>query len=114
VDRGNISTAAPFIRSALHLSNTQLGLVLSAFAIPYAFFQIFGGWLADHFGPRRLLTVVGVVWALATVFTGAQAGADAAVRDVPAAAGQKLCPGGSNAEISFAALATSGPSSSSR
>ncbi|NKQ52310.1 MFS transporter [Amycolatopsis sp. K13G38] len=70
VDRVNISTAAPFIRSELHLSNTQLGLVLSAFAIPYAFFQIFGGWLADRFGPRKLLTIVGVVWALATVGTG--------------------------------------------
>ncbi|WP_240519544.1 MFS transporter [Amycolatopsis antarctica] len=74
VDRVNISTAAPFIREDLGLSNTQLGLVLSAFAIPYAFFQIFGGVLADKFGPRRLLLVVGVVWALATAFTGFASG----------------------------------------
>ncbi|TNC27702.1 MFS transporter [Amycolatopsis alkalitolerans] len=70
VDRVNISTAAPFIRHDLHLSNTQLGLVLSAFAIPYAFFQIFGGLLADRFGPRKLLFIVGIVWALATACTG--------------------------------------------
>jgi MFS family permease len=70
VDRVNISTAAPFIRHDLHLSNTRLGLVLSAFAIPYAFFQIFGGFLADRFGPRRLLFIVGLIWGLSTIFTG--------------------------------------------
>jgi MFS family permease len=70
VDRVNIATAAPFIRDDLHLSNTQLGLVLSAFAIPYAFFQIFGGYLADRFGPRRLLSIVGLVWGLSTALTG--------------------------------------------
>lgn len=70
VDRVNISTAAPLIRHDLHLSNTQLGLVLSAFAIPYAFFQPVGGFLADRFGPRKLLFGVGLVWALATVATG--------------------------------------------
>jgi MFS family permease len=70
VDRVNISTAAPFIRHDLHLSNTELGLALSAFAIPYAFFQPIGGFLADRFGPRRLLFGVGLVWALSTVATG--------------------------------------------
>jgi sugar phosphate permease len=74
VDRVNIATAAPFIRHDLHLSNTRLGLVLSAFAIPYAFFQIFGGFLADRFGPRKLLFVVGLVWGLSTVFTGFSVG----------------------------------------
>lgn len=70
VDRVNISTAAPDIRHALGLSHTQLGLVLSAFAIPYAFFQVFGGFLADRFGPRKLLFIVGLTWGVATIFTG--------------------------------------------
>jgi sugar phosphate permease len=70
VDRVNISTAAPYLQSELHLSNTQLGMVLSAFAVPYAFFQLFGGWIADRFGPRRVLAVVGLVWGLATIATG--------------------------------------------
>ena len=34
MDRVNISTAAPFIKSDLHLNNTQLGLALAAFSIP--------------------------------------------------------------------------------
>lgn len=74
VDRVNISTAGPFIRHDLHLSNTQFGLVLSAFAIPYAFFQIFGGILADRFGPRKLLFLVGLIWSVATVWTGFSVG----------------------------------------
>lgn len=70
MDRVNISTAAPFIKSDLGLNNTMLGLALAAFSIPYAFFQIFGGILGDKFGPRKVLTIVGLVWALATLCTG--------------------------------------------
>jgi len=70
VDRVNISTAAPFLQHDLGLSNTELGLALSAFSIPYAFFQIFGGMIGDRFGPRKVLGVVGFMWGLATIFTG--------------------------------------------
>jgi MFS family permease len=55
VDRVNMSTAAPLIKVDLHLTNTQLGLAFSAFAIPYAVFQLIGGWIGDKFGPRMTL-----------------------------------------------------------
>lgn len=74
LDRVSISTAAPFIKADLHLSNTQLGLALSAFAVPYAFFQIIGGFIGDRFGPRKVLGIVGLLWALATVATGMAVG----------------------------------------
>ncbi|EKT78101.1 major facilitator superfamily transporter ACS family protein [Rhodococcus opacus M213] len=74
MDRVSISTAAPFIKQDLGLTSTQLGLALAAFSIPYAFFQIFGGVLSDKFGPRIVLTTVGVVWALTTVCTGLSVG----------------------------------------
>ncbi|MDA3625673.1 MFS transporter [Saccharopolyspora sp. WRP15-2] len=74
IDRVNISTAAPFIQHDLGLSHTQLGFVLSAFAVPYAFFQAFGGYLADRFGPRVVLGAAGLVWAVSTVLTGFAAG----------------------------------------
>ena len=70
IDRVNIATTAPFIQSDLGLNNSELGLVFSAFAIPYAFFQIFGGYIGDRYGPRRVLGVVGVIWAAATAATG--------------------------------------------
>src|SRR3984957_2455061 len=70
VDRVNIATAAQAIRKELALSNTQLGLVLSAFAYPYILFQVFGGWVGDRFGPRVTLFTCGLIWAVATILTG--------------------------------------------
>lgn len=70
IDRVNIATAASDIRGELRLTNTQLGLVLSAFAYPYLLFQIFGGWVGDRFGPRLTLFVCGGIWATATILTG--------------------------------------------
>jgi len=70
VDRVNIGTAASEIQKELHLSNTQLGLVFSAFAYPYLLFQVIGGWVGDRFGPRRTLFWCGLIWASATIMTG--------------------------------------------
>ncbi len=70
IDRVNIGTAASEIQKELHLSNTQLGLIFSAFAYPYLLFQVIGGWVGDHFGPRKTLFWCGMIWALATISTG--------------------------------------------
>src|SRR5262245_26714752 len=74
VDRVNIATAAPLMRADLNLTNTELGLVFSAFAIPYAFFQLIGGWVGDKFGPRVTLSVCCAVVSVTTVLTGAAGG----------------------------------------
>jgi MFS family permease len=74
VDRVNIATAAPLIKSDLHLSNTQLGLVFSSFAIFYAVFQLVGGWIGDRLGARLTLTICCAIVAVATVLTGAAGG----------------------------------------
>jgi MFS family permease len=57
VDRANISVAAPLLRGELHLTNTQLGLVFSAFATAYSCCGVPGAWLSDRFGARRLYSV---------------------------------------------------------
>jgi MFS family permease len=74
VDRVGMSTAAPLIRADLKISNTQLGLAFSAFAIPYALFQLFGGWIADRLGARLTLTICCAIVGLSTVLTGAATG----------------------------------------
>ncbi len=71
LDRVNISVAGSAIASEYHLSHIQLGWVFSAFLWGYAFFQTFGGWLADRLGPRRVLTAGVVWWGIFTALTAA-------------------------------------------
>lgn len=74
VDRVNIGTAASSIKTEFGLSNSQLGWIFSAFAYPYALFQVFGGWMGDRFGPRKTLFWCGIIWAAATILTGLAGG----------------------------------------
>ena len=74
VNRVNISTAAPLMKADLKLTNTQLGLVFSAFAIPYALFQLIGGWIGDRLGPRLTLSVCCALVGVSTILTGAARG----------------------------------------
>jgi sugar phosphate permease len=74
VDRVSIATAAPLIKADLKISNTQLGLAFSAFAIPYAFFQLLGGWIGDRLGPRLTLSICCAIVGLAMLLTGAVTG----------------------------------------
>jgi sugar phosphate permease len=72
LDRVNISTAMAsnqFLKE-LPLTKTQTGFIFSAFAYSYLLFQISGGWVADKLGPRLALTICGVIWAGATIWTG--------------------------------------------
>ena len=75
VDRVNIAVAAPLMRRDLGLTPVELGVVFSAFAYPYAAMQIAGGWAADRFGPRRVLAILSLLWAAATMLTGISRGA---------------------------------------
>ena len=75
IDRVNIGTAASAMQKDLALTNTQLGFAFSAFAYPYAFLQIAGGWLGDRLGPRKTLLICGMIWSTATVLMGFVEGA---------------------------------------
>src|SRR3984885_15113283 len=74
VNRVSMATAAPLIKTDLKISNTQLGLAFSAFAIPYALFQLIGGWIGDRLGPRLTLTICCAIIGISTVLTGAATG----------------------------------------
>ena len=70
-DRVNISTAGPNgLTADLGLTHAQFGYAISAFALPYALLQGFGGFLGDKLGARRTLVVVAVVCGAFTVLTG--------------------------------------------
>ena len=74
VDRGNLATAAPLVQDELHLTNAQVGLLLSAFFWSYAPAQLLSGWLAHRFDVRYTLAAGLAVWSLATMLTGLTVG----------------------------------------
>jgi sugar phosphate permease len=74
VDRVNISSLAPIIVKDLRLSAFNIGVVFSAFAYPYAIFQIVGGYTGDRLGPRITLGLCGLLVAAATIWTGLSGG----------------------------------------
>jgi len=74
LDRVAISSAAPAMKGDLGLSDTEMGLVFSAFTLAYALFEVPSGWLADRFGARWTLTRIVLWWSAMTAATGAATG----------------------------------------
>jgi MFS transporter, ACS family, D-galactonate transporter len=72
VDRTNLSIGATDIQKQLHLSNYELGLLLSAFFWTYAASQLFyaAGWLADRLNVCWVLAVGFAIWTMATAVSG--------------------------------------------
>jgi MFS family permease len=70
LDRVCMGTAAPTIMREFNLDKITMGWSVSAFNWAYAMFQIPGGWMADRFGPRIVLTVALTWWSVFTAATG--------------------------------------------
>src|SRR2546426_6094215 len=68
-DRTIMSIAGPVIMNEFSLSATSMGAVYTAFLMSYALMNLPGGHLADRFGPRLVLTVMGLGAALFTGLT---------------------------------------------
>ncbi|MCE9537369.1 MAG: MFS transporter [Nitrospirae bacterium] len=69
IDRVNISVTARQMMPAYGITDQQMGWIFSAFVIGYALFQIPGGWLADRWGARVVLTIALVWWSICTALT---------------------------------------------
>ena len=74
VDRGNLSAAAPLLKTELVLSDVKLGILLAAFFWSYAIFQIASGWLVDHVDVKWMLAGGFFLWSVATAATGLAGG----------------------------------------
>jgi MFS family permease len=66
LDRSNLSAAAPLLSKEFSLSDSQLGLLLSAFFWTYALFQVLAGWLVDRFSVVHVYGAGFLIWSLAT------------------------------------------------
>lgn len=72
IDRGNLSIAAPLLRTEAGLSPQEMGVLLSSFFWTYAALQLFGiaGWLANRFDVYQVFAVAFLLWSSATAVTG--------------------------------------------
>lgn len=74
LDRGNFSTAAPLIKDELELSNTQIGVLISAFFWTYVPGHFLSGWLSERINAYRTLALGLLIWSIATLLTGVAVG----------------------------------------
>jgi MFS transporter, ACS family, solute carrier family 17 (sodium-dependent inorganic phosphate cotransporter), other len=73
VDRVNISIAIIPLARERGYNVAATGLILSSFFWGYIGPQMLGGWLADRFGGKRVLTAGVLLWSLGTFLTPAAA-----------------------------------------
>ncbi|WP_321901371.1 MFS transporter [Paraburkholderia tropica] len=70
LDRSTLSIANHSVAQELHLNASEMGLLLSAFSLAYAFAQLPVGALLDRFGSRVMLGLGMLVWSVAQVTGG--------------------------------------------
>lgn len=70
IDRSALSIANSSIRGELGLSPTEMGWLLSAFSLAYAFSQLPVGALLDRWGNRLVLGAGVCFWSIAQLFCG--------------------------------------------
>jgi ACS family glucarate transporter-like MFS transporter len=71
IQRVAISQAIVPIAAELNLNQAQKGIILGAFGLSYALFEIPMGLLGDKLGVRRVLSLLVLFWSLFTALTGA-------------------------------------------
>ena len=71
LDRVAITRVQGEIQRDLGFSKEQMGVVLAAFLVGYALFEIPVGWIADRRGARRVILKIVLWWSLFTALTGA-------------------------------------------
>lgn len=70
VDRSAISFVIEPLKQEFHFSDTQFGMILSAFALGYVLLTAFGGWLVDLHGSRIVWALAAIAWSLCVGLLG--------------------------------------------
>ena len=74
IDRVGLSAATPALRSELSLTNTDIGLLASAFFWSYSLLQVPGGMVLDRFGVTRVGRASAFLWVIASGLTAVASG----------------------------------------
>ena len=76
--RSNMSIVGPTIKNEIGFNEMQLGMVLSAFSLSYAIFQIPSGVFGGRLGSRAAIAAIAIVWGVLTIAFGLVPGSDVA------------------------------------
>lgn len=74
LDRTALSYAITPLREAYGLTNTDFGIIASAFGIGYLLMTVIGGVLVDNYGARKIWSLFALFWSLACILIGLATG----------------------------------------
>jgi sugar phosphate permease len=74
LDRSALSYAISPLQKAYGFTNTDFGLIASAFGLGYLIMTVAGGVLVDKFGARKIWTLFAVLWSLSCAMIGLATG----------------------------------------
>ncbi len=74
IDRSAISFVITPLKEEFHFTDTQFGMILSAFGMGYILLTVLGGYLVDLWGARRVWPVAAVAWSLCVGLLGIATG----------------------------------------
>lgn len=70
IDRSAISFVIDPLKQEFHFTDTQFGMILSAFGIGYVLLTAFGGWLVDTWGARYSWCTAAISWSICVGLLG--------------------------------------------
>lgn len=70
VDRSAISFVIDPLKKEFNFTDTQFGMILSAFGLGYVLLTAFGGWLVDRFGTRIVWPLAAIGWSICVGLLG--------------------------------------------
>ena len=74
IDRSAISFVIEPLKNEFHFTDTQFGMILSAFGLGYVLLTAIGGWLVDTWGARKVWPIAAVGWSVCVGLLGFAAG----------------------------------------
>jgi sugar phosphate permease len=70
IDRSAISFVIEPLKKEFHFTDTQFGMILSAFGLGYVLLTALGGWLVDRMGPRLIWSLAAISWSICVGLLG--------------------------------------------
>ncbi|MGB7979040.1 MAG: MFS transporter [Chlamydiales bacterium] len=74
IDRSAISFVIHPLKQEFHFTDTQFGMILSAFGLGYVLLTVLGGWFVDRWGARLVWPLAATAWSICVGLLGVATG----------------------------------------